>query len=175
MISQAKLQDVISGCLRKILTLDMRTSSRTACFSYQESLPIRKEACALQVWPILTCIFTTGVLKLHCILQMSALRNLQSTECLSISSCSVCLSGTFLIISALPGKQFEPSCLLSLPWLPEWDMAGDFKTTAVTESTTPASETQGQKNIEFRILLSCFYCLIILKFQLIDETLYKET
>lgn len=55
-------------------------------------------------------------------------------------------------------------------------MAGDFTTTAITGSTHHCKRDTGPR--EHRVedsVVFCFYCLIILKFQLRDETLYKET
>lgn len=76
------------------------------------SLPIRNEACASCGWFVPICTLTSGVLNLHCILQMPTSKDLQNTECSPVYSWIICLSGTFFlcrIMAILPEKGFESS------------------------------------------------------------------
>lgn len=104
--------------LKKSLTLDIRMSSRAAALSAGEiPLPAITEAHASWVWPFPHTPLLLELWKLHCLLQMPAWRDVRNTECLSISSCGVWLSGTFFpcwIVTMLSGKQLEPSP----QWLP---------------------------------------------------------
>lgn len=62
----------------------------------------------------------------------------------------------------------------SLPYCPIETWLGTLQPPYLWSPPTTAYEKQGQEHIKCRILL-CFHCLMILKFQLRDETLYKET
>lgn len=136
------------------------------------SLLIKNEDCASCSWFVPICTLTSEVLNLHCILQMPTSKHLQNTECLPISSCSICLSGTFFLcwtIAILPEKGFEsspqptavPNPALPTSSLTAWLRHGGGPLQPLwlqTESTHHYKPDTGQKNIKFKILL-CFVLL----------------
>lgn len=95
-------------------------------FSRSGAIPRQKWSVCIAGWPSPTCVFAAGVLKLCCIPQTPALREVQNTECLSISSCRLWLSSTFCwVVTVLRGGSLECSprwlpLLMQCPGCPAW-------------------------------------------------------